>query len=171
MKWPTQKTTHLPTHRLMSNHPCRYCVHARASVCVWVCLCVSVSSLSQLCRLTLLMDPVIYQGTFFAWLRIRWIPSWILIEFLACSSIIAFVFIVLLLSILGVLSLGFHAQTLFFFFLLVSLPGPRWASWNLGIFVCIRCAGIHRNLGVHISKVKSVNLDQWTQEQVQVSGE
>ncbi|XP_043994674.1 stromal membrane-associated protein 2 [Gambusia affinis] len=45
--------------------------------------------------------------------------------------------------------------------------GPRWASWNLGIFVCIRCAGIHRNLGVHISKVKSVNLDQWTQEQVQ----
>lgn len=46
--------------------------------------------------------------------------------------------------------------------------GPRWASWNLGIFICIRCAGIHRNLGVHISKVKSVNLDQWTQEQVQV---
>ncbi|MEQ2187343.1 hypothetical protein GOODEAATRI_003756, partial [Goodea atripinnis] len=44
---------------------------------------------------------------------------------------------------------------------------PRWASWNLGIFICIRCAGIHRNLGVHISKVKSVNLDQWTQEQVQ----
>lgn len=49
-------------------------------------------------------------------------------------------------------------------------PGPRWASWNLGIFICIRCAGIHRNLGVHISKVKSVNLDQWTQEQVQVRG-
>jgi len=44
--------------------------------------------------------------------------------------------------------------------------GPRWASWNLGVFICIRCAGIHRNLGVHISKVKSVNLDQWTAEQV-----
>ncbi|XP_076462159.1 stromal membrane-associated protein 2-like isoform X4 [Babylonia areolata] len=44
--------------------------------------------------------------------------------------------------------------------------GPRWASWNLGIFLCIRCAGIHRNLGVHISKVKSVNLDTWTAEQV-----
>uniref|UniRef100_A0A3Q3LH77 Arf-GAP domain-containing protein n=1 Tax=Labrus bergylta TaxID=56723 RepID=A0A3Q3LH77_9LABR len=53
---------------------------------------------------------------------------------------------------------------------LFSLAGPRWASWNLGIFICIRCAGIHRNLGVHISKVKSVNLDQWTQEQVQVKG-
>ncbi|KAM3933756.1 stromal membrane-associated protein 2 [Leptodactylus fuscus] len=45
--------------------------------------------------------------------------------------------------------------------------GPRWASWNIGVFVCIRCAGVHRNLGVHISRVKSVNLDQWTQEQIQ----
>jgi stromal membrane-associated protein len=44
--------------------------------------------------------------------------------------------------------------------------GPRWASWNLGIFLCIRCAGIHRNLGVHVSRVKSVNLDSWTEEQV-----
>jgi hypothetical protein len=49
------------------------------------------------------------------------------------------------------------------------VSGPRWASWNLGIFVCIRCAGIHRNLGVHISKVKSVNLDSWTPVQVSVS--
>uniref|UniRef100_A0AC35U6D7 Arf-GAP domain-containing protein n=1 Tax=Rhabditophanes sp. KR3021 TaxID=114890 RepID=A0AC35U6D7_9BILA len=44
---------------------------------------------------------------------------------------------------------------------------PRWASWNLGVFLCIRCAGIHRNLGVHISRVKSINLDTWTAEQVQ----
>lgn len=36
----------------------------------------------------------------------------------------------------------------------------------MGVFLCIRCAGIHRNLGVHISKVKSVNLDSWTPEQV-----
>lgn len=44
--------------------------------------------------------------------------------------------------------------------------GPRWASWNLGVFLCIRCAGIHRNLGVHISRVKSVNLDAWTPNHV-----
>ncbi|CAL5402949.1 unnamed protein product [Camellia sinensis] len=31
--------------------------------------------------------------------------------------------------------------------------GPRWASVNLGIFVCMQCSGIHRSLGVHISKV------------------
>jgi len=44
--------------------------------------------------------------------------------------------------------------------------GPRWASWNIGVFLCIRCAGIHRNLGVHISKVRSVNLDSWTPAQI-----
>ncbi|KAF9073995.1 hypothetical protein BDP27DRAFT_1259501 [Rhodocollybia butyracea] len=42
----------------------------------------------------------------------------------------------------------------------------RWASWNLGVFVCIRCSGIHRSMGTHISKVKSVDLDAWTPEQM-----
>lgn len=42
---------------------------------------------------------------------------------------------------------------------------PRWASWNLGVFICIRCSGIHRSLGTHISRVKSVDLDSWTDEQ------
>ncbi|QSZ36297.1 hypothetical protein DSL72_007423 [Monilinia vaccinii-corymbosi] len=44
---------------------------------------------------------------------------------------------------------------------------PRWASWNLGVFMCIRCSGIHRGMGTHISRVKSVDLDSWTDEQVQ----
>jgi stromal membrane-associated protein len=43
---------------------------------------------------------------------------------------------------------------------------PRWASWNIGVFVCIRCSGIHRSMGVHISRVKSVDLDSWTDEQL-----
>ncbi|GAN01852.1 ARF GTPase activating protein [Mucor ambiguus] len=43
---------------------------------------------------------------------------------------------------------------------------PRWASWNLGVFICIRCSGTHRSLGTHISKVKSVDLDTWIPEQI-----
>jgi stromal membrane-associated protein len=46
--------------------------------------------------------------------------------------------------------------------------GPRWASSNLGVFICIKSSGIHRSLGTHISKVKSVSLDKWTPEQVRV---
>ncbi|KAL0307469.1 UNVERIFIED_CONTAM: ADP-ribosylation factor GTPase-activating protein AGD2 [Sesamum angustifolium] len=40
-----------------------------------------------------------------------------------------------------------------------SASDPDWASLNLGILMCIECSGIHRNLGVHISKVRSVTLD------------
>lgn len=44
--------------------------------------------------------------------------------------------------------------------------GTRWASWNIGIFLCMRCAGVHRSLGTHISKIKSLTLDKWTDEQI-----
>jgi len=49
-----------------------------------------------------------------------------------------------------------------------SRPEPQWASTNLGSFVCITCSGIHRGLGVHITKIRSVSMDTWTDEQVAV---
>lgn len=47
-----------------------------------------------------------------------------------------------------------------------SAPRPDWASINLGILVCIECSGIHRSLGVHVSKVRSLTLDKWEEHTV-----
>jgi len=38
---------------------------------------------------------------------------------------------------------------------------PSWASINLGVLICIKCSSTHRELGTHISKIKSINLDVW----------
>mgnify|MGYP001025331454 CR=1 FL=1 len=48
-----------------------------------------------------------------------------------------------------------------------SARRPTWASVNLGIFICQNCAGIHRKLGVSISKVRSVKLDFWSMDVVE----
>uniref|UniRef100_A0A4W3IJ44 Arf-GAP with coiled-coil, ANK repeat and PH domain-containing protein n=1 Tax=Callorhinchus milii TaxID=7868 RepID=A0A4W3IJ44_CALMI len=45
---------------------------------------------------------------------------------------------------------------------------PRWASINIGITLCIECSGIHRSLGVHFSKVRSLTLDSWEPELLKV---
>ncbi|XP_070623443.1 arf-GAP with coiled-coil, ANK repeat and PH domain-containing protein 1 [Erythrolamprus reginae] len=45
---------------------------------------------------------------------------------------------------------------------------PEWASINLGITLCIECSGIHRSLGVHFSKVRSLMLDAWEPELVKL---
>jgi hypothetical protein len=62
-------------------------------------------------------------------------------------------------------------------------PNPSWASYNIGIsffrktntdivlagiFLCVRCAIIHRKIGTHITKIKSLTLDKWTPEQIAV---
>ncbi|XP_010537911.1 PREDICTED: probable ADP-ribosylation factor GTPase-activating protein AGD13 isoform X2 [Tarenaya hassleriana] len=45
-------------------------------------------------------------------------------------------------------------------------PDPKWASANIGVFICLKCCGVHRSLGTHISKVLSVTLDEWSDEEV-----
>uniref|UniRef100_A0A8V5GXK8 Uncharacterized protein n=1 Tax=Melopsittacus undulatus TaxID=13146 RepID=A0A8V5GXK8_MELUD len=47
-------------------------------------------------------------------------------------------------------------------------PNPTWASLNLGALMCIECSGIHRQLGTHLSRVRSLHLDDWPQELVLV---
>eukprot|EP00079_Xenopus_tropicalis_P019816 XP_012809957.1 PREDICTED: arf-GAP with coiled-coil, ANK repeat and PH domain-containing protein 1-like [Xenopus tropicalis] len=45
---------------------------------------------------------------------------------------------------------------------------PEWASINLGVTLCIECSGIHRSLGVHFSKVRSLTLDSWEPELIKL---
>ena len=60
---------------------------------------------------------------------------------------------------------------------ILSLPGnstccdcgmekPKWASLNNGVFLCLKCAGIHRSLGVDISTIRSLQIDSWTDKQI-----
>lgn len=60
-----------------------------------------------------------------------------------------------------------------------SLPGnevcsdcgtkyPQWASVSFGTVICLECAGVHRSLGVHISFVRSIAMDSWTDSQLKL---
>lgn len=49
-----------------------------------------------------------------------------------------------------------------------NTKGPRWASVNLGVFLCIRCSGLHRQIGVGVTKVRSTTLDTWTPDQIEM---
>ncbi len=48
---------------------------------------------------------------------------------------------------------------------------PKWVGMgqDFAAFICIRCSGVHRSLGTHISRVRSVELDRWDEAQVTVS--
>jgi len=52
-----------------------------------------------------------------------------------------------------------------------NAEGPQWASINFGVTLCIECSGIHRSLGVHITKVRSITLDTWEPEILKVMAE
>jgi hypothetical protein len=46
---------------------------------------------------------------------------------------------------------------------------PEWLSLNTGAIICIECSGIHRSLGAHISKVRSLTMDNIKGDILQVS--
>uniref|UniRef100_A0A8C5TGZ4 Arf-GAP with coiled-coil, ANK repeat and PH domain-containing protein n=1 Tax=Malurus cyaneus samueli TaxID=2593467 RepID=A0A8C5TGZ4_9PASS len=48
-------------------------------------------------------------------------------------------------------------------------PDPRWPQSTGHSLLCIECSGIHRSLGVHCSKVRSLTLDSWEPELLKVS--
>lgn len=45
---------------------------------------------------------------------------------------------------------------------------PQWASVSFGVFMCLECSGRHRSLGVHVSFVRSVSMDSWSEKQIQM---
>ncbi|XP_057420991.1 ADP-ribosylation factor GTPase-activating protein AGD12-like [Lotus japonicus] len=47
-----------------------------------------------------------------------------------------------------------------------NAPDPKWASANIGVFVCLKCCGVHRSLGTHISRILSVTLDEWSSDEI-----
>mmetsp|Transcript_12412 Transcript_12412/g.30986 ORF Transcript_12412/g.30986 Transcript_12412/m.30986 type:complete len:572 (+) Transcript_12412:146-1861(+) len=49
-----------------------------------------------------------------------------------------------------------------------AAPNPDWASVSFGVLLCIECGGHHRQMGTHISRIRSCKMDSWTERQLQI---
>ena len=47
-----------------------------------------------------------------------------------------------------------------------SARNPEWASIGFGTYICLTCAGRHRSFGVHVTLVRSINMDDWQESQI-----
>jgi len=50
------------------------------------------------------------------------------------------------------------------------LTDPEWLSVNLGVLICLECCGVHRDMGVHISRTQSIVIDDLGTAQLLVGG-
>merc|ERR1719384_3023614 len=47
-------------------------------------------------------------------------------------------------------------------------PNTEWVSVSFGIYLCISCGGHHRNMGTHISRIRSIKMDAWTERRIEI---
>lgn len=52
-----------------------------------------------------------------------------------------------------------------------GVPHPQWASVSYGCLFCLECSGQHRGLGVHVSFVRSITMDSWSDKQIKMMRE
>lgn len=43
---------------------------------------------------------------------------------------------------------------------------PQWAAVSYGALLCLQCSGHHRSLGVNVSRVRSIHMDEWSPTQI-----
>jgi len=51
----------------------------------------------------------------------------------------------------------------------LMMTDPEWLSVNLGVLICLECCGVHRDMGVHISRTQSIVIDDLGSAQLLVT--